>query len=217
MSIDVAIVEDDAAPRERYTDLIASATDIRLLWTAHTAAEALRLLESGAPHVLLVDLGLPDASGLQVIARAKARHPECEVMVVSVFGDEEHVVGAIAAGASGYLLKDALADSFLNTIRELRGGGSPISPSIARIVLNRARPAAPSAAAGQPPECELAEREQQILALVAKGFNFQEIGRLLEVSPNTVKTHIYRIYRKLSVHSRGEAVFEAKRLGLLDF
>lgn len=216
MSIDVAIVEDDAAPRQRYVDLIASATDIRLLWTAQTAAEALRLLEAGVPDVLLVDLGLPDGSGLKVITRVKSRHPECEVMVVSVFADEEHVVGAIAAGASGYLLKDALADSFLNTIRELRAGGSPISPSIARIVLNRARPA-PSAAAGEHPECELADREREILVLVAKGFNFQEIGRLLEVSSNTVKTHIYRIYRKLSVHSRGEAVFEAKRLGLLDF
>jgi len=217
MPIDVAIVEDHAAPCERYADLIASATDIRLLWTAHTVAEALRKLEAGAPHVLLVDLGLPDGSGLQVIARAKARHPNCEVMVVSVFGDEEHVVGAIAAGASGYLLKDALADSFLNTIRELRAGGSPISPSIARIVLNRARPAGPAAAPGEPPECELADREREILALVAKGFNFQEIGRLLGVSSNTVKTHIYRIYRKLAVHSRGEAVFEAQRLGLLDF
>lgn len=217
MSIDVAIVEDDAVPRQRYVDLIASATDIRLLWTAQTAAEALRLLEVGAPHVLLVDLGLPDGSGLRVISRVKSLHPECEVMVVSVFADEEHVVGAIAAGASGYVLKDALADSFLNTIRELNAGGSPISPSIARIVLNRARPATPSAPPGERPECELADRELQILALVAKGFNFQEIGRLLEVSGNTVKTHIYRIYRKLSVHSRGEAVFEAKRLGLLDF
>jgi DNA-binding NarL/FixJ family response regulator len=217
MPIDVAIVEDDAVPRARYADLIASATDIRLLWTAQTAAEALRRFGSEPPHVLLVDLGLPDASGLQVIAQAKTRQPGCEVMVVSVFGDEEHVVGAIAAGATGYLLKDALADSFLNTIRELRAGGSPISPSIARIVLNRARPPGSPPAPGEPPECELAERERQILALVAKGFNFQEIGRLLEVSSNTVKTHIYRIYRKLSVHSRGEAVFEAKRLGLLDF
>ena len=217
MPIDVAIVEDDAAPRARYADLLASATDIRLLWTARTAAEALRLLDTGAPQVLLVDLGLPDGSGLQVIARAKARRPDCEVMVVSVFGDEEHVVGAIAAGASGYLLKDALADSFLNTIREVHAGGSPISPSIARIVLNRARPAGPAAAPAESPECELAERERQILALVAKGFNFQEIGRLLDVSSNTVKTHVYRIYRKLSVHSRSEAVFEAKRLGLLDF
>jgi DNA-binding NarL/FixJ family response regulator len=217
MPIDVAIVEDDAVPRERYVELLAAATDMRLLWAARSAAEALRLLESGAPQVLLVDLGLPDGSGLEVIGRARAHHPGCEVMVVSVFGDEQHVVAAIAAGASGYLLKDALADSFLNTIRELRAGGSPISPSIARIILNRARPAGPPAASGEPPECELAERERQILGLVAKGFNFQEIGRLLDVSNNTVKTHIYRIYRKLSVHSRGEAVFEAKRLGLLDF
>jgi DNA-binding NarL/FixJ family response regulator len=217
MPIDVAIVEDDAAPRERYADLIASAADMRLLWAAQTAAEALRLLESTPPHVLLVDLGLPDSSGLQVIARAKLRRPDCEVMVVSVFGDEEHVVAAIAAGASGYVLKDALAASFLGTIRELRAGGSPISPSIARIILNRTRAPGATPQAGAASDCDLAEREGEILSLVAKGFNFQEIARLLDISNNTVKTHIYRIYRKLSVHSRGEAVFEAKRLGLLDF
>lgn len=217
MPIDVAIVEDDAVPRERYTALITSAADMRLVWSAGRAAEALRLLACAAPQVLLVDLGLPDGSGLQVIAHAKARRPDCEVMVVSVFGDEQHVVGAIAAGASGYLLKDALADSFLNTIRELRAGGSPISPSIARIILSRARPASTAAGPAADAPCDLAEREREILGLVAKGFNFQEIGRLLAISNNTVKTHIYRIYRKLSVHSRGEAVFEAKRLGLLDF
>lgn len=220
MPIRVAIVEDDAVLSERYRELIALAGDMRLEWTAGGAAESLRQLKSAAPDVLLVDLGLPDGNGLDVIRFAKARRPECEVMVVSVFGDEEHVVAAIAAGASGYLLKDALADSFLGTIRELRAGGSPISPSIARIILNHARaPGAPPRPGepGEPGECELAEREQEILSLVAKGFNFQEIGRLLGISNNTVKTHIYRIYRKLSVHSRGEAVFEAKRLGLLDF
>ena len=217
MSIRIAIVEDDAVLRERYAELIASADDMRLDWAESTAAEALRRLDGPPPDVLLVDLGLPDGSGLDVIGIATQRHPRCEVMVVSIFGDEENVVAAIAAGASGYLLKDALADSFLNTIRELHAGGSPISPSIARILLNRTRPP------GRPEEPhailggELAEREREILQLVAKGFNFQEIGRLLEISNNTVKTHIYRIYRKLSVHSRGEAVFEAKKLGLLDF
>jgi DNA-binding NarL/FixJ family response regulator len=217
MPISVAIVEDDAVLSGRYRELIASAPDMRLEWAASGAVEALRLLETSAADVLLVDLGLPDGSGLEVIRRTKARHPECEVMVVSAFGDEEHVVAAIAAGASGYLLKDALAEPFLGTIRELHGGGSPISPSIARIILNYARnPGAPPQP-GLPGECELAEREQEILSLVAKGFNFQEIGRLLGISNNTVKTHIYRIYRKLSVHSRGEAVFEAKRLGLLAF
>lgn len=215
--IAVATVEDDAVLSERYRELIASAGDMRLEWTASGVEQALRLLETSAPDVLLADLGLPDGNGLEVIRRAKACRPDCEVMVVSVFGDEEHVVAAIAAGASGYVLKDALADSFLGTIRELRAGGSPISPSIARIILNRARAPGAPPQPGMPSECDLAEREGQILSLVAKGFNFQEIARLLDISNNTVKTHIYRIYRKLSVHSRGEAVFEAKRLGLLDF
>jgi DNA-binding NarL/FixJ family response regulator len=215
--IAVATVEDDAVLSERYRELIASAADMRLEWTASGVAQALRLLETCAPDVLLADLGLPDGNGLEVIRRAKACRPDCEVMVVSVFGDEEHVVAAIAAGASGYVLKDALAASFLGTIRELRAGGSPISPSIARIILNRTRAPGATPQAGAASDCDLAEREGEILSLVAKGFNFQEIARLLDISNNTVKTHIYRIYRKLSVHSRGEAVFEAKRLGLLDF
>ncbi len=202
--------------RDLYVEQIARASDMRLSWTASSITEAHQQLEHAAPDVLLVDLGLPDGSGLAVISEAKKRYPDCEVMVISVFGDEETVVAAIEAGATGYLLKDALPELFLNTIREVHAGGSPISPSIARILLSRARArrlTAPAAPDGE----QLAEREIQILALVAKGFNFAEIGQLLSISSNTVKTHVYRIYRKLSVHSRGEAVFEAKKLGLLDF
>jgi DNA-binding NarL/FixJ family response regulator len=217
MTLQIAVLEDDAVLRDRYVELVTSAPDMSLLWAAGSLAEALRALESGAPDVLLVDLGLPDGSGLEIFGQVKKQFPACEVMVVSVFGDEDNVVAAIAAGASGYLLKDTLAESFLETIRELHAGGSPISPSIARILLTLARPvpaAAIESLAGGP---ELAERESEILHLVAKGFNFGEISRLLGISTNTVRTHIYRIYRKLSVHSRGEAVFEAKKLGLLDF
>jgi len=217
MTLQIAVLEDDAVLRDRYVELVASAPDMSLLWAAGSLTEARRALESGAPDVLLVDLGLPDGSGLEIFGQVKKQFPACEVMVVSVFGDEDNVVAAIAAGASGYLLKDTLAESFLETIRELHAGGSPISPSIARILLTRARPvpaAAIESVAGGP---ELAERESEILHLVAKGFNFGEISRLLGISTNTVRTHIYRIYRKLSVHSRGEAVFEAKKLGLLDF
>lgn len=230
MSIEVAVVEDDPVLRGRYAELVGTASGMRLGWAVGSVDDAMRHLALGAPAVLLVDLGLPDGSGLTVIAAAKERYPGCEVMVVSMFGDEDHVVAAIEAGASGYLLKDALADSFLNTIRELRGGGSPISPSIARILLNRERGSRQGKAAGTgetgreaerghraAEKVELAERELEILGLVAKGFNFQEVSQLLGISCNTVKTHIYRIYRKLAVHSRGEAVFEAKKLGLLDF
>jgi DNA-binding NarL/FixJ family response regulator len=98
--ITVAAVEDDAVLSERYRELIASAGDMRLEWTASSAAQALKLLQATAPDVLLADLGLPDGNGLEVIRRAKEFRPDCEVMVVSVFGDEEHVVAAIAAGAS---------------------------------------------------------------------------------------------------------------------
>ena len=226
MNIRVAILEDDRALRDRYLQLIGTAADMVLVWSAGGVAEALSELNHEIPDVLLSDLGLPDGSGLTVISAVKQRHPQCEVMVISVFGDEDSVVAAIEAGASGYLLKDTLAEAFLNTIRELRGGGSPISPSIARILLNRARPPlaaadptrARTAAIADPAEAGigLGERESQILNLVAKGFNFSEIARMLNISVNTVKTHIYRIYQKLAVHSRSEAVYEATRMGLLD-
>jgi DNA-binding NarL/FixJ family response regulator len=217
MSIEVAVLEDDPVLRERYSELIDCAPDMHLAWAAATVHAALHALERGAPDVLLADLGLPDGSGLAVIADARRRYPRCEIMVVSVFGDEDNVVAAIEAGAAGYLLKDTLAEAFLSTIRELCAGGSPISPSIARILLNRSRPQQPTDDPLAAADTELGERESQILGLVAKGFNFNEIGRMLGISVNTVKTHIYRIYRKLSVHSRSEAVFEAKKLGLLDF
>lgn len=217
MPIEVAIVEDDPVLRERYAELVSRAPDMRISWAVATVTGAMHRLAHGAPDVLLVDLGLPDGSGLAVIASAHERYPACELLVVSMFGDEENVVAAIEAGASGYLLKDALADSFLSTLRELLAGGSPISPSIARILLHRARLSRSSAPIRSAGGVELADRELEILGLVAKGFNFIEVSRLLRISNNTVKTHIYRIYRKLAVHSRGEAVFEAKKLGLLDF
>lgn len=217
MPIRVAALEDDAVLRDRYAELVASAPNMQVLWTAANLLEARSALATGAPDVLLVDLGLPDGSGLEIIRQVKQQAPACEVMVVSVFGDEENVVAAIEAGASGYLLKDALPDSFVSTIREVHAGGSPISPSIARILLALARLTPARGVASNPDGAELGDREAQILGLVAKGFNFGEIGRLLGISTSTVKTHIYRIYRKLSVHSRGEAVFEAKKLGLLDF
>jgi DNA-binding NarL/FixJ family response regulator len=217
MTIRIALLEDDAVLLDRYVELVRSAPDMQVLWAARNLAEARSAIDSGTPDILLVDLGLPDGSGLDIFAQVKKQFPACEVMVVSVFGDEDNVVAAIKAGASGYLLKDTLADSFLATIRELHAGGSPISPSIARILLTLARPAPANAAESLAGGPELADRESEILNLVAKGFNFGEISRLLGISTNTVRTHIYRIYRKLSVHSRGEAVFEARKLGLLDF
>jgi DNA-binding NarL/FixJ family response regulator len=142
-----------------------------------------------------------------------------------MFADDAHVLGSIAAGATGYLLKDAQAPKVAAAIHELRAGGAPISPSIARRVLAAFRlapqgaaaaPAPPAAAAPAPPEpSPLSERETEILRLVAKGFSFEAVGEVLGISPHTVVTHVKKIYRKLAVHSRGEAVYEASQMGLL--
>jgi DNA-binding NarL/FixJ family response regulator len=138
-------------------------------------------------------------------------------MVVTVFGDEEHVLASIEAGAAGYLLKDASEESFLSSLRELMAGGSPISPIIARRLLKRFQPKAMVAATADVPESDinLSEREREILVLASKGYNYPEMGKLMGISPHTVTSHVKKIYRKLAVHSRGEAVFEAHRMGLI--
>jgi DNA-binding NarL/FixJ family response regulator len=208
----VLIVEDDAAFRSRFAEIIKSDPEFTVSAAVGSATEGIAAIDRAAPDVLLVDLGLPDKSGIDVIRHAAQVSPACESMVVTVFGDEAHVLASIEAGATGYLLKDASADQFLDSIRELVSGGSPISPVIARGLLRRfvPNPVVPNN------ESNLSDREREILKLVAKGFNFGEIGGILGISPHTVTSHIKKIYRKMAVHSRGEAVYEAQRMGLLD-
>jgi DNA-binding NarL/FixJ family response regulator len=170
---------------------------------------------------------LPDGSGIDLIRETATRHPTTDIMVITVFGDERHVVASIEAGATGYILKDSLPAEFVGLIAQLRAGGSPISPAIARQLLRRMRPA-PSATVPAPtakpnggdPTAPaeggaLSARESEVLGLIAKGFNFAEIAQLLEISPHTITAHVKKIYQKLAVHSRGEAVYEATRMGLL--
>jgi len=219
MATTVMLVEDDPAFLARFCAIVAAAPELRLLGAVGDLASARQLLAGTAPDVLLTDLGLPDGSGIELIRETAARHPATDIMVISVFGDEEHVVASIQAGATGYVLKDSLPDEFVALIRELRAGGSPISPLIARKLLRTFRtpkpaPAAP-AAANAAAEAGLTPREAEVLGLVAKGFAFAEVARLLEMSPHTVTAHVKRVYQKLAVHSRGEAVYEATRMGLL--
>lgn len=139
-------------------------------------------------------------------------------MVVTVFADEAHVVAALEAGASGYLLKDGSAEYIADSITQMLAGGSPISTSIARYLLRRFRDtpdAAPDGKRGENDAPRLTARESDVLELVAKGFSYSEIGAALGMSVHTVTSHIKHIYRKLAVRSRGEAVFEASQLGLI--
>ncbi len=213
--IKVMIVEDDPTFLNRFCKIVASDAEFELFCAARDAASARAALAHAAPDVLLVDLGLPDASGIEIIREAAQRYPGTDIMVISVFGDEEHVLSSIAAGATGYLLKDSLPEEFIDVIKALRAGGSPISPVIARQLLKRLRPS--DAAAPVPPSDhrELSGRESEILSLIAKGFSFAEIARSLAISPHTVTTYVKKIYQKLAVHSRGEAVYEASKMGLL--
>ncbi|MDO9359813.1 MAG: response regulator transcription factor [Polaromonas sp.] len=220
--ISVFVVEDDPQHQQRYREAITAAPDLLFCGAAGTAHEAVDVLAAIRPDVLLVDLGLPDTSGLEVVRAARRDCPQTEIMVVSIFGDERSLTEAIRAGATGYLLKDTQAHDFAEAIRDVRAGRSPISPALARYLLNawQAVNAAPDAAT--PPARTqaagsdgLSERETEILQAVSRGLTFAEIGRRLFISPHTVATHVKNIYRKLEAHSKIEALSIARERGLL--
>jgi DNA-binding NarL/FixJ family response regulator len=218
--VGVLIVEDEPEFLSRFSAAVLGDPALRLLGAVSTGKAGLALLDAQPPDVLLVDLGLPDISGIELIRHAAHHHPGCDALVVTMFADDGHVLGSIEAGATGYLLKDASAARIAAAIHEVRAGGSPISPSIARRVLARFRGGPPAAAPVNTPVppaevSPLSERETELLRLVAKGFSFDAVAEVLNISPHTVVTHVKNIYRKLAVHSRGEAVHEARQMGLL--
>src|ERR1700674_1769391 len=211
----VMVVEDDPAFLTRFCKIVACDPELELFAAVGDLASARQTLTKSAPNVLITDLGLPDGSGIDLIRETARRYPATDIMVITVFGDEEHVLGAIEAGATGYILKDSLPEEFVGLIKQLIAGGSPISPIIARQLLKRFKPEVTAQEAKPVEEAGLSARESEVLSLIAKGFSFAEIARLLIVSPHTVTAHVKKIYQKLAVHSRGEAVYEASRMGLI--
>lgn len=214
----VLVVEDDADTRERLARAVAADPGLELSGQAGNCAEARALFAAQPPQAVLVDLGLPDGPGAALIRELSAQDPAVLFMVITVFGDEAHVIEAIAAGASSYLLKDASAPQVARSIREMLAGGSPISPGVARYLLQRLQAPATPKAPEEPvadPATRLSARESDVLHLVAKGYAYAEIGAALDISVNTVGSHVKQIYRKLAVRSRGEAVFEAIQRGLI--
>ena len=222
--ISIIIVEDEPEFRRRFAQIIDSEPTMRLAGVAANKREAQALIDREDFDVMLIDLGLPDGTGIDLIRNVSQRKPDVDIMVVTVFGDEQHVVSSIEAGATGYILKDSTPADVISCIRLLRAGGSPVSPVVARSVLRaiRSRMGAASASSATTParatnaeNNPLSARETEILQLLAKGMSFNEIGEILGISPHTVTAHIKKIYRKLAVHSRGEAVYEASQMGLL--
>ena len=222
--IRLAVVEDDAACRLALVRAVTAADGLVMVWTAASRAEALAQLRSQSPgaalDVLLVDLGLPDGSGLDVIAAARAAQPACAVMVSTIFGDEDNVLRSIEAGAMGYLLKDLSAKALVDEIRSLHAGGSPINPMVARKLLMRAAAgASPAQVQAQVPQGSdgplLSAREAEVLRLVARGYTADEVAGAMGVSRHTVRSFVRRIYAKLQVGNRAEAVREGARQGWL--
>lgn len=216
--IKVIFVENDPNVRLRLQRAINGLADIHEIGSAATYREADALVSQFKFQMLIVDLDLPDGFGLDLIRRTATNMPEVDIMVLANANDDPHVVSAIESGATGYVLKTEIENSLVSAIRLLTAGGSPVSPEVAKSVLRALRTYTThtiekTTAPIQPNP--LSERETEILQLLAKGMSFNEIGDILTISPHTVTAHIKKIYRKLQVHSRGEAVYEAAQMGLI--
>jgi DNA-binding NarL/FixJ family response regulator len=217
----VMIVEDDPVMLERFAAALVRDPRTRVVEKVRSGREAIARLPLVTPNVLLVDLGLPDIHGTEVIRFAARTLPECDVMVITVFGDERNVIASIESGATGYVLKDCNDADLVTRILELRAGGSPMSPGIARIVLNQMRagtvaaPAGDRRGAGDDAASVLTARETDVLRLLSRGYTYSEVGERLGISVHTVTSHIKNCYRKLAVHSGTAAVTRAAELGLL--
>ncbi len=220
----VLLVEDDSHTRDLLESIVNAHEQLNIVAAVGTLREALDVLKQKQPDVLLVDLGLPDGDGTDLIHDVFRRRYDTDVMVITVFGDERHVIRAIEAGATGYILKDGSNLYIAQSILQLKDGGSPISAPIARYLLNRFRDSEQTKKAEIDSIIDnksldlpyLTKREKEVLSQLSRGFNFVEIAQNLSISSHTVTSHVKHIYRKLAVRSRSEAVFEAVQLGLID-
>ncbi len=210
----ILLVEDDVPTRDRFCSVLNEHPALEVVAAVGSVAEAKAVLAQSQPQVLLTDLGLPDGSGIELIHELYQRECSTETMVISVFGDERHIIGALEAGATGYILKDGSSDYICKSVIQLLEGGSPISAPIARVILKRFKH--PPLPHPPPPDApDLTSREKDVLAQLAKGYSYSEIADVLGISGHTVTSHVKHIYRKLAVRSRSEAVFEAVQLGLI--
>ena len=210
----VGILEDDHDMRPWLAEVVNEAVGLDLAWTAECLADAFAAVKAApAPDLCLVDLQLPDGHGTSFIQSLRRSARPTKALVLTSLADRRSVVGAFEAGASGYLLKDTPADRIRDDIRAVAGGGTPISSQaathlIGMLGLARSEPDADSSG--------LTPREREMLVLFAKGMSYRETADLMEVSTHTVQTHVKSVYRKLAVHSKSEAVFEALQNGWLD-
>lgn len=207
----VAIVEDQRQTREGLAALIDGTPGHRTVGRFGSMEEALARLAGRPPDVLLLDLGLPGMSGIEGVRRLTERFPGLLILILTVYGDDDHVFEAICAGAHGYLVKDTPPERLLAAIDELRAGGAPMSPEVARKVVTMFQRIAPP----RGEDNRLSARELEVLKLLAEGHSYKTAAARLALSLDTVRFHVRNIYEKLHVHSKSEAVVKALKSGLL--
>ena len=206
MPISISIVEDNDKLRATLAKVIGRAEGFRFVSDYATAEDALAGLPKVKPDVVLMDINLPGMNGVECVRKLKALLPQTQVMMLTVYEDTENIFNALAAGANGYLLKRTPTKELIEAIREVHRGGSPMTTHIARLVVQSFQKAAVPALAAGGELSDLSEREQQVLDLLAQGLIYKEIADKLNIGYETVHTYIRRIYEKLQVRTRTEAV-----------
>ncbi|MCU0797067.1 MAG: response regulator transcription factor [Akkermansiaceae bacterium] len=204
----VALIEDDDSLREVIAELLATSPDWQLVATWPAVEPALDDLRTSCPDVVLMDIQLPGMSGIEGVAELKKIHPSAQVMMLTVYDNNDRIFNALMAGASGYLLKRDAPGKLLESLDDLLAGGSPMSGAIARKVVQHFQ----SSSQQKSQEHDLTPRETQILELLVKGSLYKEIAADLGIGVETVRTHLHNIYAKLHVRTRTEAV--VKYLGM---
>jgi DNA-binding NarL/FixJ family response regulator len=200
----VAIVEDHAELRESWAQIVNDAPGYRCVCTCDTGEEALKAIPNHKPDVVLMDINLPAMSGIECTGRLKSKFPNLQVLILTVYEDSDKIFDALQAGASGYLLKRTSPTKLIEAIGDVKQGGAPMTSEVARKVVHSFRKPASTNSA----EAQLTSREEEILKLLSQGFVTKEIAGKLGISFFTAQTHLKKIYEKLHVRSRTEAVIK---------
>ena len=206
MPITISIVEDNDKLRGTLAKVIGRAEGFRFVSDYASAEDALADLPKVKPEVVLMDINLPGMNGVECVRKLKALLPQTQVMMLTVYEDTENIFNALAAGANGYMLKRTPTKELIEAIREVHRGGSPMTTHIARLVVQSFQKPVSAAPPAGGDLSELSEREQQVLDLLAQGLIYKEIADKLQIGYETVHTYIRRIYEKLQVRTRTEAV-----------
>ena len=209
--IEVSIIEDERDLREGLRSLINFTPNFKCIGDFRSMEEALRQIMLSPPDLVLTDIGLPNMNGIEGTRILREKFPELPIIVLTVHDEDDKIFQALCAGANGYLLKNTPPDTIINAINEVISGGSPMSPNVARSVVNLFRQFAPP----EKSDVYLTDQEKKILKMLTDGHHYKTAAHDLGISVSTVSFHIHNIYDKLQVHSKSEAVAKAMRESLV--